>query len=108
MIFQEAKGLKIGNKVFIIGKDNKVHPKKVVGVHLRTISQIDITFTSPTEQNVAKGYVLAHQIVFSKEKDALNEVLDGHILQSNDIETKIDDIRDQIKTLERIENREAT
>lgn len=100
MELREAKDLKIDDEVFVIGSDNEVHPKKVTGVHLRTFSQIDITFINPSEKNINKGYVLSHQTVFLKEKYALGEVLRGYLSQAGDLDLKVMRLKQQIQKLD--------
>ena len=103
MKFQEAKNLKIDDTVFIIGNDNKVYSKRVIGVNLKNVKQVDITHTNNAKDKPATGFILPHESVFLKEKHALRCIMQAMDSQVSDIESKALVIRDRIKILEREE-----
>jgi len=101
MELQEAKDLKIGKTVFIIGKDRNVYKTTVTGIKLMSSKSVDITYIDPAEKNLANGFFLPHDKVFLEKKEALRQVLLAHKNQLVNIEFKVHDIETQIKTLER-------
>jgi len=103
MKFQEAKDLKIGDIVFVIGRDRNVYKKVVTGTKLMNNNSIDITCIDVAEENVANGFFLPHDEVFLEEKETLKYVLLIHKNQIVDIEFKVLDIESRIEKLEREE-----
>ena len=100
MKFQEAKSLKLGDTVFVIGNDNKVYSKQVTGISFRSKNAIDITHVNQGAKDTGSGYISSHKAVFLKEKHALKEILEGWLLRISDIEAKTDNIKTRIKKLE--------
>jgi len=101
MRLQEAKDLKIGEAVFVIGRDRNVYKKIVTGTRLMNNESIDITYIAPAEKNLGSGLFLPHDEVFLGEKEALKQVLLAHKNLLVNIEFKVLDIETQIKKLER-------
>ncbi len=101
MRLQEAKILKIDDIVFVIGRDRNVYKKIVIGTRLMNNKSIDVTYIDSAEKNAAKaiGFLLPHDEVFLKEKEALEYVLLAHEAQINSIEIKMRKLESQLGNL---------